>query len=214
MTAIILASASPRRRELIHQIGWTANIKKSHFQEVSDAAEAEERRKENPVSLLAPFSGAGLVCAVNALGKAEDVLKHTETDLPVLGADTVVTLEGEILGKPANEEEASKMLHFLSGKTHQVKTGVALLAGGRKLLQVVTTEVKFRNLSEEEIHKYVATGEPMDKAGSYGIQGIGTLLVESISGSYDNVVGLPLVTVYEMMQTLQKDTADGTISRR
>ena len=205
MTAIILASASPRRRELIHQIGWTAEIKKSHFQEVSDAAEAGERRKRDSIFLLNPFSGADLVCAVNALGKAEDVLKQTGNGIPVLGADTVVTLDGKILGKPEDEEAAWKMLHFLSGKTHQVKTGVALLKGRRKLLQVVTTIVTFRKLSDDEIGKYIATGEPMDKAGSYGIQGKGTLLVESITGSYDNVVGLPLVTVYEMMKVLQKD---------
>ena len=117
----------------------------------------------------------------------------------------MVTLDGKILGKPEDEEAAWKMLHFLSGKMHQVKTGVALLKGCRKLLQVVTTSVTFRKLSDDEIGKYIATGEPMDKAGSYGIQGKGTLLVESITGSYDNVVGLPLVTVYEMMKVLQKD---------
>ena len=100
MTAIILASASPRRRELIHQIGWTADIEKSCFHEVSDAAEAEDKRKRYPASLLDSFSGVDLVCAVNALGKAEDVLKETGTGMPVLGADTVVTLNGKILGKP------------------------------------------------------------------------------------------------------------------
>ena len=205
MTAIILASASPRRRELIYQIGWTADIEKSCFHEVSDAAEAEDKRKRYPASLLDSFSGVDLVCAVNALGKAEDVLKETGTGMPVLGADTVVTLNGKILGKPEDEEAARQMLRFLSGNTHRVKTGVALLKGDRKLLQVVTTSVTFRKLTEDEIGKYIATGEPMDKAGSYGIQGKGTLLVESITGSYDNVVGLPLVTVYEMMKVLQKD---------
>ena len=197
---IILASASPRRRELVHQIGWTADIEKSNFHEVSTVEEALARKGADP--LLAPFEGPDLVCAENALGKASDVAGRTGAGLPVLGADTIVTAEGKILGKPKDESDAFAMLRFLSGRTHLVKTGVALIRGERKLLRVVTTSLHFRNLTDEEIRNYISTGEPMDKAGAYGIQGIGTLLVTGISGSYDNVVGLPMETVYEMMKEI------------
>ena len=104
-----------------------------------------------------------------------------------------------MLGKPGNREEAFAMLHSLSGKTHVVKTGMAILYRGKISLSVTATQVRFRHLKEEEIRKYIETGEPMDKAGAYGIQGLGTLLVDSISGSYDNVVGLPLTVLYEKM---------------
>lgn len=198
---IILASASPRRKELIHQIGWTADIEKSSFPEVSTIEEAEKRRN---TPLLADFQGPDLVCAENALGKAENIQKRTGSPLPILGADTIVTLDGKILGKPKDEKDAFSMLRFLSGKTHKVKTAAALLQGKKKLLRVVTTSVHFRDLTDQEISAYIATGEPMDKAGAYGIQGQGTLLVTGITGSYDNVVGLPLTTVYEMMKEIRK----------
>lgn len=197
---IILASASPRRKELIHQIGWTADIEKSDFDEVSTAEEAEKKKSASP--LLTPFEGPDLVCAENALGKAEDVRAKTKSPLPILGADTIVTLDGKILGKPKDEKDAFAMLRFLSGQTHEVKTGVALLKRNQKLLHVITTSVHFRELADEEISAYISSGEPMDKAGAYGIQGLGTLLVTGITGSYDNVVGLPLMTVYEMMKEI------------
>lgn len=119
--------------------------------------------------------------------------------IPVVGADTIVVLEDRVLGKPGNREEAFSMLRSLSGKTHVVKTGMAILYRGKISLSVTATQVRFRHLKEEEIRKYIETGEPMDKAGAYGIQGLGTLLVDSISGSYDNVVGLPLTVLYEKM---------------
>lgn len=119
--------------------------------------------------------------------------------IPVVGADTIVVLEDRVLGKPGNREEAFSMLRSLSGKTHVVKTGMAILYRGKINLSVTATQVRFRRLKEEEIRKYIETGEPMDKAGAYGIQGLGTLLVDSISGSYDNVVGLPLTVLYEKM---------------
>lgn len=146
-----------------------------------------------------PFSRAGLVCAVNAFGKAEDAASRRGDMIPVVGADTIVVLEDRVLGKPGNREEAFSMLRSLSGKTHVVKTGMAILYRGKISLSVTATQVRFRRLKEEEIRKYIETGEPMDKAGAYGIQGLGTLLVDSISGSYDNVVGLPLTVLYEKM---------------
>lgn len=197
---IILASASPRRRELIHQIRWEGDIEPGHFPEVTDEKEALAFiQKKGLETEFAPFSRVGLVCAVNAFGKAKDAALRRGDTIPVVGADTIVVLEGQVLGKPGNREEAFAMLHSLSGKTHVVKTGMAILYRGKINLSVTATKVRFRHLKEEEIRKYIETGEPMDKAGAYGIQGLGTLLVDSISGSYDNVVGLPLTVLYEKM---------------
>ena len=202
MAVIFLASSSPRRRDLLLQIHWEPRIVKSHFHEVKTPEEAEIRKSEMSHPLLSTFSGPDLVCTLNALGKAEGADIGGRTDLPLLAADTIVTADGKILGKPKDRDEASRMLHFLSGRSHEVKTGTALFYKGRALVTVTTTAVRFRRLSDREIEDYIATGEPMDKAGAYGIQGLGTLLVEGIRGSYDNVVGLPLTAVYEMMKTL------------
>lgn len=199
---IILASASPRRRELIRQIHWEADIEPGHFPEVTNEDEALAFiRKEGLETAFAPFSHTDLVCAVNAFGKAKDTARKGDT-LPVVGADTTVVLEGRVLGKPKDKEDAFSMLLSLSGRTHVVKTGMAILYRGKTSLSVTATEVTFRSLSEEEIRKYIETGEPMDKAGAYGIQGIGTLLVDTISGSYDNVVGLPLTVLYEKVNEI------------
>lgn len=197
---ILLASASPRRRELIHRIGWEADIEKSDFPEVKNEEEALSFiRKEKKEMEFAPFAHSSLVCAANAFGKAADAASRRGDGIPVVGADTIVVLGQDILGKPENQEDAFCMLRTLSGKTHAVKTGMAILYQGKTDLTVTSTEVRFRQLEDEEIRKYIETGEPMDKAGAYGIQGIGTLLVESIHGSYDNVVGLPLAVLYEKM---------------
>lgn len=200
---IVLASASPRRRELIRRIGWEEEIEKSHFDEVKNEEEALVFiKKEKKEELFYPFSHEELVCVVNAYGKARDAASRRGDDLPVLGADTIVVLGDSVLGKPKDKEDAFHMLSSLSGKVHQVKTGMALLYQGKVDVSVTTTEVKFRQLNEKEIREYIATGEPMDKAGAYGIQGLGTLLVDSICGSYDNVVGLPLAVLYERMKGL------------
>ena len=202
MAVILLASSSPRRRDLLLQVHWEPIIVKSRFHEVKTPEEAEIRKSEMNHPLLTSFAGPDLVCALNALGKAEGADIGGQTDLPLLAADTIVTADGKILGKPKDRDEASRMLHFLSGRSHEVKTGTALFFKGRALVTVTTTSVRFRRLSDREIEDYIATGEPMDKAGAYGIQGLGTLLVESIHGSYDNVVGLPLTEVYEMLKEL------------
>lgn len=177
---LILASASPRRQELLRQIGASFEVECSHVPEVVDPL----WKPEEMVQKL-------------ALQKAKAVAEHHSEGL-VLGADTVVVNDGVLLGKPANTEKAILMLRNLSGKWHQVMTAIALVdASGSKepWLSVERTSVKFRNLSERDIMAYIATGESMDKAGAYGIQGYGALLVERIEGCYFNVVGLPLQRV-------------------
>ncbi len=172
---VILASASPRRLALLQQIGIEAEVCPAGFDEVSGAAvQAED------------------VVLANAVGKCQAVVKIKGDDLPVIAADTVVVAEGVILGKPQNAEHAIEMLKKLSGKTHKVLTGIAVSYAGKMLAEVCETKVVFRDLTEDEIKQYVATGEPLDKAGAYGIQGKGAVLVEKIDGCYNNVVGLPL----------------------
>lgn len=200
---ILLASSSPRRKDLIHQIHWEAQIEKSDFHEVENLEDGERRLSLMEDKSLFPFKGPDLVTAMNAWGKAHDVAERTKSPLPVVGADTIVTMDGKILGKPKDKEDAFSMLSFLSGKTHEVKTAVALLYKGKTSIRVVTTKVHFRRLTSDEIRAYIETGEPMDKAGAYGIQGMGTLLVTAIEGSYDNVVGLPLTELYLMMEEMK-----------
>jgi septum formation protein len=204
---IILASASPRRRDLVHQMGWEADIKKSSFNEVHTPEEAANRIgawDEKLRAALAGFKGPDLVCTVNALGKGLSIAREEKTSLPVVSADTIVVADEQILGKPADEREAARMLRFLSGRTHEVKTGLAVCWKGQLQAECVTTSVTFRSLTEEEIAWYVQTGEPMDKAGAYGIQGKGAILVEKIEGSYDNVVGLPLTELYLTLKSMKK----------
>ena len=221
MMKIILASGSPRRLELLRQMGWDVEVRSLPFAEVETVSEAIEKldslRKqflfydkkektenasviyEKDMTLLSPYRDADLVSAYNALGKGRAAAKATGTAAPVVAADTIVVLGGQILGKPSDAADAKHMLQLLSGKAHSVKTAALVLYKDKTLLQVVTTNVRFRALTEEEINWYVGTGEPLDKAGAYGIQGKGAVLVEKIEGSYDNVVGLPLTTVYEML---------------
>lgn len=182
---VILASASPRRLALLQQIGIEAKVCPADFDEVSGSAvQAED------------------VVLANAIGKCKAVVKIKGDSLPVIAADTVVVAEGVILGKPQNEEDAVKMLKQLSGKTHKVMTGIAVSYAGEMLAEVCETEVVFRELTDEEIKKYVATGEPLDKAGAYGIQGMGAVLVEKINGCYNNVVGLPLTRLQLILAKL------------
>ena len=200
---IILASASPRRRELIHQIGWTEDVLPSSFPEAETPEEAKTRIFEFPESvqqILSCKKGADLVTLFNACGKAKSIFEAKGVETAIVAADTVVTLDGDILGKPRDTNDARAMLRLLSGREHAVKTGLAVFHKDRVHLHVETTRVYFRKLSALEIDRYVATGDPMDKAGAYGIQGKGAILVSRIEGSYDNVVGLPLARLYEMMR--------------
>ncbi|MBW0146893.1 Maf family protein [Marinobacter arenosus] len=175
MASIILASASPRRSELLQQIGVTFSVQPADVDETPRPGEPPEHYVER----LARDK------ALAVSGSSPGVL--------VLGSDTSVVLNGVILGKPANRDEAVETLLTLSGATHQVMTAVALAEDDRCQSRVVITEVTFRSLSRAEIEAYAASGEPMDKAGSYGIQGLGGIFVSKLRGSYSAVVGLPLL---------------------
>ena len=180
---LILASRSPRRRELLKQLGLEFDV-------------IVDNPAENPIWGL---SSTELVQAM-ALQKA----KHAASTLSggvLLGADTIVEYRKRNFKKPRSKEEAEEFLMFLSGKTHRVHTGVAIvdIEGNRWPTTCATTRVTFRDLSTEEIRAYIRTKEPMDKAGGYGIQGIGAIFVEKIEGSYSNVVGLPLEVVAQML---------------
>ena len=183
---LILASASPRRRSLLEGLGLEFRVIPPDFDEEGVSGQAPD----------------DLVAAL-ARGKALAVAKNNPGAL-VIGADTVVVLGGEILGKPKDAADAASMLKRLSGNTHTVKTGVCI-ARGRDALQlsaVESTEVTFGMLSEELIQRYVATGEPLDKAGAYGIQEIGATLVCRVNGCYFNVVGLPLFRLARMLESV------------
>lgn len=182
---VILASASPRRQALLQQIDITPLVCPADFAEGSGTA-----------------SQAQEVALYNAAGKCAAVAAKMGDELPIIAADTIVVIDNVILGKPQDAAAAKAMLQCLSGRTHQVITGVAVRYKGQQLSKVCVTDVSFRQLTAEEIDAYIATGEPMDKAGAYGIQGRGAVLVEKINGCYNNVVGLPLSLLYLMMQRL------------
>lgn len=182
--ALILASKSPRRRELLAQMGLT------DFEIHPALGEELAQPDLTPPELVQAL----------ALHKAQEVAQaFAQSDDVVIGADTIVVLDGQVLGKPHDEAHALAMLTALSGREHHVYTGVAVLQDGRALVQVEDTAVWFRNASEGELRRYIATGEPMDKAGAYGIQGRGGLLVSRIQGDYTNVVGLPIVRLASML---------------
>lgn len=179
---LILASQSPRRRELLRYITDEFEIK------VSDVDE----------TLPEGISPAEAVLYLSRI-KAQPFASPDDT---VIGADTVVAIDGEILGKPANKDDAALMLRKLSGKTHSVFTGVTVIKDEKTKSFFVETKVKFFELSDSEIEKYVKTGEPLDKAGAYGIQGYGCLLVEKIDGDYFNVVGLPVSKLNQVLMSI------------
>ena len=174
MSSIILASQSPRRQELIRSITSDVRVIVSKAQEILPAG-------------IAPEAVAEYLAGIKAEGVAAD-----RPDDVVIGADTVVILDGEVLGKPCGAEDAARMLRALSGKTHSVITGCAILKAGERVSFSEITRVEFYPLSEREIAEYIATGEPFDKAGAYGIQGRGCVLVKRIEGDFFNVVGLPV----------------------
>ncbi len=183
MKRLVLASASPRRRELLSQAGIDYEVC------VSD--QEERNLWHTPEQLVMNL----------AMLKTTDVYEKLGSDDErwILGADTVVSLDGEIFGKPADETEAFKMLQRLQGRTHQVFTGVCLKMGDITRIFCEKTDVTMYELSDEQIQDYIRTGEPMDKAGAYGIQGMGAVLIQGIRGDYNNVVGLPLARVWHMM---------------
>lgn len=181
MTGLILASASPRRAELLSQIGVNHRACPADIDETPLAGESPEHYVERLAREKALAVAAG------------------HPDNLVLGSDTTVVLAGEILAKPESDDHASSMLSRLSGQTHQVMTAVALARGSDCQSRVSISEVTFRTLDEPEIRAYVASGEPMDKAGGYGIQGRGGIFVRELKGSYSAVVGLPLQETAELL---------------
>jgi septum formation protein len=180
-SVLILASASPRRAELLTAAGIAFEVRPAHI---------DER--------IRPGEDARTYASRVATEKARAV--HTAADgRPVLAADTVVVVDGQILGKPADDRDAKRMLRLLSGRAHEVVTAVTLIDNpGGAFEQVEVTTVEFTLLSKSEIDWYVATGEPSDKAGAYAIQGLASRFVTRIQGSYSNVVGLPVALVYAM----------------
>ncbi len=181
---LALASKSPRRRELLQQMGLEFEVLSVDVCEKQSVAELPHRYVERVARDKAVAGGK--VCG----------------DLWVLSADTAVVLDDRIMGKPGSKEDACEMLSCLSGQWHNVLTGVVLLKDNYCESLVVSTEVCFRNISEQEIDNYWLTGEPVDKAGAYGIQGYGGVFVQEIRGSYSNVVGLPLMETHAMLQTV------------
>lgn len=190
MAKLILASGSPRRAELLHQIGAAFEVQVSEAEELRDAA-----------------TPRALTCA-NARAKAEAVARRCPGRV-VLGADTVVALDGKIYGKPGTPEAARAMLGALSGRSHTVTTGLALInARGEVFTDASSTEVVFAPLSREEIAAYVATGEPLDKAGGYAVQGRAAAFIEAVRGSFSGVVGLPLCTLAQLAKRAGVDLYD------
>ena len=188
MLDIILASQSPRRKELMGQIGLK-------FKVISPNVDEKVEGNPSPAQLVEELS----------LRKARAVEQLAGGEGLIIAADTVVALEGAVLGKPKTERDAFSMLSALSGNRHYVYTGVTVLRQGRAVTQHEVTTVTFRELEPAEINSYIATGEPMDKAGAYGIQGLGALLVSGIQGDYFNVMGLPVYRLGRILAGLGLD---------
>jgi nucleoside triphosphate pyrophosphatase len=176
---LILASGSPQRKAILEQLGVEFRVEVPEVEEVVDGVEPHELVREN------------------ALLKARAVRGHT-----VLGADTAVVLDDQIFGKPADEHAAERFLRALSGKTHEVMTGIAVIDHGAECSDVAVTQVTFRELGDADLDWYLATGEWRDRAGAYAIQGKGAALVDSIQGDYWNVVGLPVPALLRLMPDL------------
>ncbi len=179
---IILASGSPRRKELLESLGLDFEVV---------VLSIDETMKDN-VSLNESISDL-------AYRKADAVFKDNQDSL-VIGSDTIVVFDTEILGKPKDKEDARQILSKLSGKVHEVKTAVAILTSNQYEVFVSTTKVKMSQITDEEIETYIETGEPMDKAGAYGIQGYGARFIESIEGDYYTVMGLPINMLYQNLK--------------
>ncbi len=189
---LILASTSPRRAEILRREGIEFEIL------IPDNIEKDELFGD-PVSYVLELSRK----------KAESVAKKVEDGL-VLGADTIVVLDDKILGKPKDKKEAKSILKSLSGRYHKVYTGITLIhkKSGKTESDYGCTKVKFNQLKKEDILKYIATGEPLDKAGAYGIQGMGSFLVENIEGDLDNVIGLPLKKLKKLLEKFADASRD------
>jgi septum formation protein len=187
---LVLASASPRRRELLTQAGFSFIVHPAHIPE-------DPQPGESPIAYVTRL----------AREKAEAIFRElspsSSAPLQVLGADTTVTLDGQILAKPENPADAARMLRLLSGRSHHVITGVAVVTRASTEVAAEVTGVRFLSLSDAEIQAYVASGEPMDKAGAYAIQGRAARWIPRIEGCYFNVVGLPIALVTALLEPLE-----------
>jgi septum formation protein len=181
---VYLASGSPRRRQLLQQIGVP-------FQVLSVTVDESPGDGEEPLAYVARVAAAKASAGLQAAGA---------TERPVLAADTAVVIGGEILGKPAGREDAIRMLRLLSGRTHEVLTSIALAASGRTSSRVSRSDVTFREITAAEAGAYWDTGEPRDKAGGYAIQGLGAVFIAQLRGSFSGVMGLPLFETAELLQ--------------
>jgi septum formation protein len=179
---VVLASASPRRRDLLNLIGVVHEVRPANIDETMRPDEVPRRHAERL-----------------AREKASAIAMR-DPDLITIGADTIVVVDGNVLGKPVDKEDAARMLAMLSGREHTVITAVAVSRGKKLRSSVEEVQVTFRSLGKEEIDAYIATGEPMDKAGAYGIQGYGATIVERVEGDYFAVMGLPLVRLVGLMR--------------
>ncbi len=183
---IILASGSPRRKELLEM------LKVENLEIIPAKGEEKSHPELTPPELVKELSRC----------KAAEIAPVDETDTVTIGADTIVVLDDEVLGKPTDEADAARMLRALSGRSHTVYTGVTVIRGEKLISRAERTEVLFRSLSEAEIQAYIRTGEPMDKAGAYGAQGYASLFVKSLDGDFFNVMGLPLCALGTMLNEL------------
>jgi septum formation protein len=189
LNMLVLASASPRRRELLAQAGYSFEVRPAHIPE-------DPRAGEDPIAYVTRL----------AREKAEVVFRELSANandgdaLVVLGADTTVTLDNHILGKPEDAADAARMLRMLAGRSHHVITGVAVVTSQGVEVAAEVTAVRFLTMTDEEIAAYVATGEPMDKAGAYGIQGLAARWIPRVEGCYFNVVGLPLALACTLLE--------------
>lgn len=196
MKRILLASSSPRRIELLRKFNIDFDIVPSSFE--------EKIFEMDPISLAIDM----------AKGKALNVAKNINRDFIIISADTIVTKDGKVFGKPKDEEDAIKMLKELSGSTHEVVTAICVYDLGKGILKCdfEKTEVVFKELTEQEILDYINTKEPFDKAGAYAIQGIGSLFVKSINGCYFNVVGLPIFKLDQLLREVGVNLLKGSVS--
>jgi len=191
---LVLASSSPRRKEILKSFNLDFNVIPADIEETLDSSLSPEKNAEQL-----------------ALKKAKEVFKEISEipDVYIIGVDTIVVIDEQILGKPTSKEDSRKMLKSLSSRTHKVISGICVLKtdDDEPVIEIahVVTNVTMKNFDDETIEKYIATNEPIDKAGAYGIQGFGAFLVEKIEGSYSNVVGLPSSKLYDMLKNMGYD---------
>ncbi len=202
---LLLASASPRRADLLRAAGFDFD---TMAVDIDEGVRDEETPVDYVTRLASEKSAAGVIATLKgSRHNRSEASRHD--DIVVLGADTVVVVEGAILGKPRDDDDARRMIGLLSGRRHEVLTGVSLRRGGRELARVAATAVFFARMSNADVAWYVQSGEGRDKAGAYAIQGLASRFVERIEGSYSNVVGLPVAVVQALLHEVNADLKAG-----